>query len=1653
MVRAERVLDTPFGPHCGLHIFMKIPAEARSTRQVRRPVPIPPPLSQRDLTEEEVAEAQAFAEKHATRQRLIRSTPPAALQKTCQLGIANQSIDNGVLLWRAGAFHDAASLLKAGFSLDSPEVYRYLGRGAPQKIATKPSKQKSTNDIPHIKPAPAGYNLRAKFANSIAAIAAKIAKTTASSTKTTTTSNSPQPSWPQPRSSNAHQGAANEAPCQEERAGAAESASGCLAGAPPSGPRKRLYKKSPPHSLGAGVGELKPGEPEEREARRQEAQEEGPQPAEGGERRRARALMKLRLALASLLSVATAASEEFFAKAPEELTADLAVKVGKVALGRPDADAQDLEDSAKAAVRIFTKEAWQEQRATSVAWAKEALEKGASVGHKVTNAQNKPRPHAAKHAYLDPQKRADGIAAKWGKMWLADAPLAYTEALAATKGFRENALLERNPESATVTPQSWQEAAGTFKVRTAKRPDHIKFTDLAEAEGPINMRYVEAANATVQSLALPLQTFDAHAAVIPKKLLGERIIAIVAAFAANTIKTQRQELKKWDFENAIPGDTAAPGKNALQEIIRRRAWAGAQRWQGKIVIQVLWDIAGFFDSIDVPVLVKACSEGKTPLTATCLALQLHRAARTLLIEGVAAKTVQGTGRSILAGCSSSTSLARAILGPVLARIGAGFRNTRLALHVDDVSATTVANNESDAILEVLKVGLEIAEAFRERFLSVSPKTTVTASTPALARKVVQGFAKIQITTKTAAAPEDLGAPAATLKRREAAQVTNARLHKASLRASMVRWMRSLAPGAGVLFTTGVWPQAAFSHASVGTSPKQRSFVTAQAVAAAGLAGIQPCSTSLIWARFGPDALPEKKLQLEQLAAWIQIWRASTNEDKVIYSESWRIARLTLQKLRVGERWAQVSEPIGATIVVLLDAGWHPILPQKWFNHDKTSIAHIDDNEAAEQEVLGAFAARLDQIIWRKASQHHGGGGLETGPPTLDAYKTALRILRRLGEHTAAAALDVISAGGAWCGTRSAEAHHRRCTRCWAKGTWAEETPEHRYYGCPCNAELPDPHKFIAKGAYLQNMLHTQLADKQCLWARGLTPAHASTMLAEQGGELLENLEGFFIGDSPATSLRASQGQAASDGSGGSAVIPAAVRKAGAGAAIVAAKWSEQSGEKTLEIAAATMGCARTPGRQTVPRAELRGAKLVFDAADLFGEEAAIREVGVDASYVTKPFLNQKAGRPAKALGQDHAYGRNGNLWLELRAAHSAKGSPDITKVKAHLPFSEVLEGKICPQLYLANALADAAAQIASSTATPATAAAEARDWHNHTLRAALRAGWIESLLWEGAPNPFGASAPANKITETLKLIGEEQLRNELATLDKEAGHKLIPDNGWVRCARCLRRKRPHTRAKWITLPCGPAPKSSNKRKGPTPTSLAKRFLAQQPESGAESQDESEPIHAQPPPPAAPQEPPAARPAPDEEPPRNHGLDDEEASNVEEDFEDDTLHSGNSEDGPPDQEPPQEEPAPPEEQETSPRKRPPKSVYREQRRKRRSEDKGTRAAFAARIGLIVRDLPITSRNLAGEQGLVLPHFFEEVHGSHRLIACGGFVGCVCCGSVASSRLAKLSENCAAHIAKGSENPIKKLLAGKLPAFATSWPDGGGAQLDRRPRRLH
>ena len=85
----------------------------------------------------------------------------------------------------------------------------------------------------------------------------------------------------------------------------------------------------------------------------------------------------------------------------------------------------------------------------------------------------------------------------------------------------------------------------------------------------------------------------------------------------------------------------------------------------------------------------------------------------------------------------------------------------------------------------------------------------------------------------------------------------------------------------------------------------------------------------------------------------------------------------------------------------------------------------------------------------------------------------------------------------------------------------------------------------------------------------------------------------------------------------------------------------------------------------------------------------------------------------------------------------------------------------------------------------------------------------------------------------------------------------------------------------------------------------------------------------------------------------------------------------------------------------------------------------------------QDLPIVAAERA-------PHF--PVHASHSAIMCGGYCGCLVCGSVAGFHgHARLREMCRGYCPPGSSGPVSKLARGALPHMQRGengkvWPSG-------------
>ena len=79
-------------------------------------------------------------------------------------------------------------------------------------------------------------------------------------------------------------------------------------------------------------------------------------------------------------------------------------------------------------------------------------------------------------------------------------------------------------------------------------------------------------------------------------------------------------------------------------------------------------------------------------------------------------------------------------------------------------------------------------------------------------------------------------------------------------------------------------------------------------------------------------------------------------------------------------------------------------------------------------------------------------------------------------------------------------------------------------------------------------------------------------------------------------------------------------------------------------------------------------------------------------------------------------------------------------------------------------------------------------------------------------------------------------------------------------------------------------------------------------------------------------------------------------------------------------------------------------------------------------------------IVGEQTIKLPF---ELHATHRVFECGGFVGCLRCGATASCPMSnnRIEKECRGTSTAGAQHRVRRLLGGKLPRNTeAAWPDG-------------
>ena len=971
----------------------------------------------------------------------------------------------------------------------------------------------------------------------------------------------------------------------------------------------------------------------------------------------------------------------------------------------------------RAVEKVVKRKGAEERSAAQDEWRREALSGGARGAHAFANSPNKPKQVDQCTLLREclPAALAREQTEVWGSKWHCSEVEEVIEYRRHMEELRQWALDQRSldPEAFARERASWQElltppklvaAAASFKARTGIGTDNVHFRLIKQAPPLVLLDLCGLFARVLEDLIWPDDQTFTLLHLIPKKM-GYRTVGTLTTFVRLLMRLLGQNFRRWDEASAFAFDSAAPGQRADDHVFVRQASLEAWVARGRQTGQILWDIASFYEEIRPGDLVQDVKNTNFPATEAALSMLNHGGKRILAVEGAFGSILEGVGRSIVTGCTSSTSLARAFMARPLAnlvKVQASIKeesgaDMQCSIHVDDLATFGSASSEGTLLEALMQVSSVFIEEMVGRQMSISSKTVVLMPRRSLGTKIQRflqrRFGITVLVEQTGAA---LGIEVSANHSVRRAGLVKARFAKARRRANRGGWLVAKDKRAAKLFTTGAAPMAEYGAATNGLSPGYLDKLDNMAARAAGANGFSPCPISLTMFHLG--FVPSVRAIGKQVSAWIRNWNKADAETKSSWSEGWQKIRDVLTRAPAAERWMKVTSPISATIATLLHIGWAPIQAGHWLARDRKNQAVIGRGSWEDSQIVKAIEEDAELQAWKRASTNSfAANELGQGPPCWEGVRRAAKKLKKLGLDDSVQGLHKVAVGGGCFGERIFL--RQSCDRCGAD----METPEHRYYDCPANASIvgEEELRWLQKSQWLVEKAKSRAAPDRLLWCRGVLPFNRSGRLAFEGPEEEAKLPfQWAVGSKLPASQQGKEGCSLyTDGSGGGVTPLPCLRRAGSGAV-----WFGQTSEGRADMSPVGWSkigavAAAVPGRQTVPRAEV-WAGVAAAEIEAAGRGRKMHSWVVDARYVQTGVasLVLAPGHQKSSLGKDFGARVNNDLWQEVETSVQSGCLPLATWMKSHQTLEEVARGSLAIEDYMGNALADALAGVAAEVA-------------------------------------------------------------------------------------------------------------------------------------------------------------------------------------------------------------------------------------------------------------------------------------------------------------------------------------------------------------------
>jgi len=481
-------------------------------------------------------------------------------------------------------------------------------------------------------------------------------------------------------------------------------------------------------------------------------------------------------------------------------------------------------------------------------------------------------------------------------------------------------------------------------------------------------------------------------------------------------------------------------------------------------------------------------------------------------------------------------------------------------------------------------------------------------------------------------------------------VLKARIHKAILKAGVVKHLAKTAITARKLALTGVRP-VVWGHQQQGIAPSVLLRVRSAVVGALSVRKPGGCASTAMklhgYGKYDPLVTFRKEVIAEFLYA------AAKSSLQMAIRKSWT-KLVDVLSSRPG-RWHRVTGPVSATVATLLDMDWQPLEVDRWVDDLGQEWNLNLKDPCLIPQVVEQLAISFDRVVWKHfGSQHHFTGNCSGLDVTVGCR--CLRKLHSLGLHRSQYWADAVMQGSMHF---FSDLHiiKGKCPYCQAEGI--EHPWKHLAWECPHVQALPDEH--IQTTNNLCRFAGLGCDNQPILWLRGLLPSTLTFDTTAVPEELNDYYRCSHLPEQLPFAIPAGA-ITATDGSGGIHSKDPRLRRC---------TWSVvvlgMEGDLLFWAGGAL------PGRQTVPLAELFAAKM----ANLLTTNPSTHVL--DAKYVCRGIRR----------GCMHQHPTNTHAWAQLWQAITARGTI-LTPIwiPSHLENGELEQHGVSQLQFLANAVAD-----------------------------------------------------------------------------------------------------------------------------------------------------------------------------------------------------------------------------------------------------------------------------------------------------------------------------------------------------------------------------